>query len=135
MMSNWLGLPHPPGRHLRCDPYRESLGSLRAYYYNSHIITILQSYCSLCMPKAKGGILRIVALKSWNQENSGKTTGTKRGYTPSITEDALSELKGLEQPDPPLLTSSSTSLFHQPSKASQLIADRHGCRGKKLNQE
>ena len=75
-------------------------------------------------------MLRTVALKSWNQENSWKITGTKRGYTPSITEDALSELKGLEQPDPPLLNSSFTSLFHQPSKAFQLIADRHGCRGK-----
>ena len=41
-------------------------------------------------------LLRIVVLKPWNQENSGKITGTKRGYTLSITEDALSELKGLE---------------------------------------
>ena len=47
VMSNWLGLPYPPGRHyLRCDPYRESLGSLRAYYCNPHIITTSQSYCS-----------------------------------------------------------------------------------------
>ena len=44
--SNWLGLPCPPGRHLRCDPYRESLGSLRAYYYDPHILTISQPYCS-----------------------------------------------------------------------------------------
>ena len=72
-------------------------------------------------------MLRIVALKSWN-DNSGKITGTKGGYTLSITEGALSELKELEQPDPPLLSS---SLFHQPSKATQLIVDRHGCRGKK----
>ena len=63
--SNWLGLPYPPGRHLRCDPYRESLGSLRAYYYNPHIIIISQPYCSLCMPKARGGMLRIVS-KYWN---------------------------------------------------------------------
>ena len=46
MTSNCLGLPYPPGRHLRCDPYRESLGSLRAYYYNPHILTISQPYCS-----------------------------------------------------------------------------------------
>ena len=126
-MSNWLGLPYPPRRLLRCDPYRISLGSLRAYYYNPNIITISQSYCSLCMPKATGGMLRFVVLKSWNQTNIGKITGTKCGYTLSITEDALSELKGLEQPDPPLLTS---SLFHQPSKVTQLIVDRHGCREK-----
>ena len=36
----WLGLPYPPRRPLRCEPYRESLGSLRAYYYNPHTITI-----------------------------------------------------------------------------------------------
>ena len=46
MTLNWLGLPYPPGRHLRCDTYRESLGSIRAYYYNPYIITISQSYCS-----------------------------------------------------------------------------------------
>ena len=46
MTSNWFGLPYPPGRHLRCDAYRESLGSLRAYYYNPHITTTSQSYCS-----------------------------------------------------------------------------------------
>ena len=57
-------------------------------------------------------VLRIVALKSWNQENSGEITGTKRGYTHSITEDALYELEGLDQPDPPLLSYS----LHQPSK-------------------
>ena len=60
------------------------------------------------MLKVKGDMLRIVALKSWNQDNSGKIAGTKRGYTLSITEDALSELKGLEQPDPPLLSSTSS---------------------------
>ena len=76
VMSNWLGLPYPPGRHLRCDPYRESLGSLRAYCYNPHIINISQSYCSLCMPKARGGILRIVSIEILELVNSGKITGT-----------------------------------------------------------
>ena len=37
-------------------------------------------------------VLRIVTLKSWNQQNSGKITGTKRGYTLSITEDALCDV-------------------------------------------
>ena len=127
MMSNWLGFPYPPGRHLRCDPYGESLRSLRAYYYNPHIITISQSYCSLCMPKAKGGMLRIVVLKSWNQENSGKITGTKRDHPLSAAENALSESRrDLSSPTLPY----SLTLFHQPSKATQLIVDRHGCRGK-----
>ena len=50
----WLGLPHPPGRHLRCDPYRESLGSLRAYYYNPHYnhITVV---LLIMYAKGKGG--------------------------------------------------------------------------------
>ena len=77
VMSNWLGLPYPPGRHLRCDPYRESLGSLRAYNYNPHIITISQSYCSLCMPKAKGGMLRIVSIKVLELVNHRKGNGDK----------------------------------------------------------
>ena len=47
----------------------------------------------VCTPET---LLRTVALKSWNQENSGKITGTKRGYTLSITADALSELKGID---------------------------------------
>ena len=36
-------------------------------------------------------VLRIVALKSWNQENSGKITGTKRDHPLLTTGNALSE--------------------------------------------
>ena len=81
----WLGLPYPPGRHLRCDPYRESLASLRAYYHNPHIITISQSYCSLCMPKARGAcyesLERLIGIshKHWNH---GKINGGQKRHYP-----------------------------------------------------
>ena len=65
-----------------------------------------------------GILLGIVALKSWNHENSEKITGTKRGYTLSITGDALSELKGLEQSDPPLLHHFSLSSTQQSNSAN-----------------
>ena len=35
-----VGSPIPLQTTLAFEPYRESLGSLRAYYYNPHIITI-----------------------------------------------------------------------------------------------
>ena len=78
----WLGLPYPPGRHLRRDPYRESLGSLRAYCYNPHIITTSQSYCSLCMPKARGGMLRIVSYDSLVNTGTMERQGGQSAITP-----------------------------------------------------
>ena len=127
VMSNWLGFPYPPRRHLRCDPYHKSLGSLRAYYYNPHIITISQSYCSLCMPKAKGSMLRIVASNAGTSKNYRKDNGDKNAVTPlDSRKRVIRTKKDLSNPNQPPLDHFSSS----PAKTTQLIVDRHGCRGK-----
>ena len=94
--SNWLGLPYPPGRHLRCDPYRESLGSLRAYYYNPHIITISQPYCSLCMPKARGACYESLV----NTGTTGSLRGKKRGHPFRESKSRYQYHERLEPPHP-----------------------------------
>ena len=110
MISNWLGLPYPLGWHLRCDPYHESLGSLRAYYYNPHIIIISQSYCSLCMPKARGGMLRIVSIKALELVNIREDKGDKSAATPFDSRNRVIRTKrGLSRPDSPPTDHSSSS--------------------------
>ena len=116
----WLGLPYPPGWHLRCDPYREPLGSLRAYYHNPHIITISQSYCSLCMPRQGGAcyesLERLIGIshKHWNH---GKINGgQKRHYPFRHPKWRYPYQERCELPDPPLVISlllSSSSLHHR----------------------
>ena len=127
MTSNWLGLPYPPGRHLRCDPYRESLGSLRAYYYKPHIITIPQSSCSLRMPKARGGMLRIVS----KILESRKDKGDKSAATPFDSRNrVIRAKKGLSTPNKSPTCSLLLLFIFTQQTATQLVVDRHGRRGK-----
>ena len=77
-----VGSPIPSRIALALRSLRESLGSLRAYYYNPHNLTISQSYCSLCMPKAKEGMLRIIAFEILEPGKFMEDNGDKNAVTP-----------------------------------------------------